>query len=142
MADKKTYTEDEKNELLSNPYTFRVNDHRIHFTLAFKQYVMAEAGKPGMTSRKLFANAGYNTDILSSRTMSYAIKQIQKEASSPEGLQEPTLPKYARPKKKEASEEVEELKKRVKILEQQIDFLKKTEHLRKTGHIPIPRNSS
>lgn len=142
MADKKNFTEDEKKELLNNPYTFRVTDHRIYFTLAFKQYAMAEIDKPDMTSRKVFVNAGYSTDILSPRNMRYAIKQMRKEAASAEGLKEPSLPKQPQPKKKDASKEVEELKKRVETLEQQIDFLKKTEHLRKTGQIPLPRNSS
>ena len=141
-GNRKTFSEEEKIKLLNNPYTFRVSDHRITFTLAFKQYVMSMVDKPGMTSRKIFASAGYDTDIISPRTMKYTVRKIKLEAASGQGLKEPSMPKKPARKRKNPDKEMAELKLRVKYLEQQIEFLKKSEHLRKTGQIPLPRDSS
>lgn len=141
-VNRKPFSERDKTELLSNPYTFRVTDHRIYFTLAFKEFVMSEIYKPSMTSTKIFIKAGYDPDIVGKRTIGYAVAQIRKEASSEEGLKEPKMPKEKQPKKKDSSAEIRKLEYRVKMLEQQIEFLKKTEHLKKTGRIPLPRDSS
>ena len=59
MSSRHHYTEAEKAELLSNPYTFRVTDTSIRFTLAFKKFVLENIDKPGMTSVKVFEAAGY-----------------------------------------------------------------------------------
>lgn len=141
-VNKKPFSEKDKAELLNNPYTFRVTDHRIHFTLAFKEFVMSEIDKPLMTSTKVFIKAGYDPDIVGKRTMQGTVASIRKEAASKEGLQNPTLPKGPVRKKRDPSAEIDELKYRVKSLEQQIEFLKKTEHLERTGQIPLPKDSS
>lgn len=136
------FTEQEKMELRNNPYTFRVTDYKIVFTLAFKEFVLSEIDKPLMNSTKVFLKAGYPPGLIPKRTMQYTVAQIRKEAASKEGLREPKPPKAASRKKNDSSSELEELKHRVQILEQQIDFLKKTEHVKKTGQIPLPRDSS
>ena len=63
-VNKKAFSKNDKAELLNNPYTFRVTDHRIYFTLAFKEFVMSEIDKPLMTSTKVFKKAGYDPCIV------------------------------------------------------------------------------
>ena len=54
MAQKNHYTDEQKAELLSNPYTVRVTDCKATFSLAFKQLVISNIDKPGMTASKVF----------------------------------------------------------------------------------------
>lgn len=130
------FTDEEKAELLSNPYTFRVSDCKVVFTLAFKRFVLSEIDKPGMSSAKVFQKAGYRLALFSERRRLYIIRRIRKEAASEEGLQEPKPARKDTPAKKQASAQIRELEERIQILEQQIDFLKKSRHLRETGMMP------
>lgn len=130
------YTDEEKAELLSNPYTFHVSDCKIVFTLAFKKFVLHEIDKPGMNSAKVFQKAGYRLEVIPDYKRRYIVKQIRKEAASEKGLQKPK-PVRENPKaKKLATARIKDLEHRIQILEQQIDFLKKSRHLRETGILP------
>lgn len=135
------FTEEQKAELLSNPYTFRVSDCRVYFSLSFKQFVMENIDKPGMNSTKVFRLAGYRDELFSHDYKKQIVKAIRKEAASPEGLKAPIPQNRYVEKKKHQATEIKELQERVAILEQQIDFLKKSQHLRETGQL-IPPNSS
>ena len=42
MANQQYFTEEIKNELMANPFTYRVTDHHVLFTLAFKSFVLTE----------------------------------------------------------------------------------------------------
>ena len=136
------FTEEEKAELLSNPYTSYLSACRVFYSRAFKQLVIDNINKKGMTSTKVFRLAGYRDDLFSHTYRKRIVKRIRMEAESPEGLQEPVPPKKKPVKKKHIDTEFRELEKRVQILEQQLEFLKKSQHLRETGQLIPPRNSS
>lgn len=141
MPKRKHFTPEEKAELLSNPYTFRITDCKIVFTLEFKQLVIANIGKPGMTHRKIFQLAGYRDELFSDMIRRYTIAQIRKEAALPEGLQAPA-PQKEPVRKKHSETEFRELEERVRILEQQVSFLKKNRHLKNTGSSIHPSSSN
>lgn len=143
MSSRHHYTEAEKAELLSNPYTFRVTDTSIRFTLAFKKFVLENIDKPGMTSVKVFEAAGYRKDIFTRDIRKSAIKRFRTEAASKEGLIEPKLPKKASSdsKKLHTESEYRKLEKRVTLLEQQLDFLKKSQMIRE-GKYHLPSDNS
>lgn len=130
------FTDEERAELLSNPYTFCVSDCKVVFTLAFKQFVLREIDKPGMTSARVFQKAGYRRELFSDVQRRYTVRAIRLEAASEKGLQEPKPARKNTPAKKHASTQIKELEERIMILEQQIDFLKKSRHLRETGMMP------
>ena len=130
------FTDEERAELLSNPYTFYVTDCKVVFTLAFKQFVLREIDQPGMTFAKIFQKAGYRRELFSDAQRQYTVKAIRLEAASEEGLLEPNPVRKKLPVKKHTSTQIKELEERVLILEQQIDFLKKSRHLRETGMMP------
>ena len=130
------FTDEERAELLSNPYTFRVTECNVVFTLAFKRFVLSEIDKPGMSSTKVFQKAGYRLELFSGHRRRHLVQRIRKEAASEEGLQEPKPVRKNTPVKKHASTQIKELEERIQILEQQIDFLKKSRHLRETGMMP------
>ena len=82
MREKHFYTEEEQTEIRSNPYTLYVTPYKVVFTLAFKKYVVAEHKKPGMTSRKIFLNAGYREGIFTNLMMQKRVKYILQEGST------------------------------------------------------------
>ena len=125
------FNEEEKAELLLNPYTARVTDCKVTFTLAFKQFVMDNIDLPDMTARKVFRLAGYRDELFSFGVRRRMVREIRKEAASEKGLQEPTPVKSGNHRKKHSETEFRELQERVAILEQQINFLKKSQQLKK-----------
>lgn len=136
MAKRHHFTQEQKAELLSNPYTARITDCMVVFTLAFKQLVMENVDKPKMTSTKIFRLAGYSDDLFSPKVRRTVVLNIRREAASEEGLQEPKPLRTKAPKKKIHSEtEFKELQQRVTLLEQQIDFLKKSQLLKKQDRL-------
>lgn len=142
MAQRHYYTDEQKEELLSNPYTARITNCSTVFTLAFKQFVMENVDKPNMTSTKIFRLAGYRDDLFSAKVRRTVVLNIRREAATKEGLQEPKPIKKKPPKKKKYSEkEFEELEKRIILLEQQISFLKKSQFLKRQNRSKQPTSS-
>ena len=142
MSSTHHFTEEERAELLSNPYTARITDCKAVFTLEFKQFVMDHIDQPGMTAAKVFRLAGYSDDLFSVKVKRYIVASIRKEAASEKGLQEPEPLKTPAPRKKHSETEFKELQERVAILEQQVDFLKKSQLLKKKNQLMRTDNSS
>lgn len=136
------YTEAELAEIRSNPYTFSATPGKVVFTLAFKEFVLQNVDKPRMTIKKVFAMAGYPEYLFSSLARERMVSRFRKEAASPQGLQEPVPPKAPSPRKKQAATEVKELQERVTMLEQQLDFLKKSQWLKQQDRLKPPDSSS
>ena len=132
----KTYfTPEQEAELRSNPYTAYVNNNKVKFTLALKKLVVENVNKPGMTTRKCFAMAGYNTDLFPYEFFHAKLNQIRREAASPGGLKEPVIPKPKKPKR-HGEAEYKALEKRIEMLEQEMEFLKKSQFIKRTGKMP------
>ena len=142
MPSKHFFTDKEKTEILSNPYTARMTNCRVYFTLEFKRLVMDNVDKPGMTSTKIFRLAGYDDKLFTTKLRLYNIKKIVAESKSPEGLQEANPPKEYSALKKHISTEVKDLQDRVKLLEQQVEFLKKSQHLKTQDRLKSQNNTS
>lgn len=136
MRNTRFFTPEEKIELEANPYTFRVSDTRVYYTLAFKRYLLANVKKPGMTVKKVFENAGYRPGLITENAMHKTLAHFRREAESEEGLQDPTPLKKSSKRKDSQESQIKELEQRIAILEQQLNFLKKTRHLELTGELP------
>ncbi len=130
------YTEEIKNELRANPFTHHVTDHQVFFTLAFKEFVLNEFKKPGMTSWKVFEKAGYRPGIFPKKAMANRVSRIIAESRSPGGLKAPKPVQEKPDAGKRRSQEMQALEHRVRVLEQQLEFLKKTRYLDLTGEMP------
>lgn len=135
------YTEEQITELLANPYTVRVRKNGVVFNLAFKQLIIENIDKPGMTARKIFQLAGYREELFSPSYCREIVRGVRTEAASPEGLKEPKPIKQHMPRKKHTETEFKELQDRVLRLEQQISFLKKSQHLKNCSTSRPPTNS-
>ena len=142
MSQKRHFTDEQRGELLSNPYTARVTECSVTFTRAFKQLVIANIDKPGMTARKVFELAGYSDDLFSAGVRRYIVTNIRKENQSPGGLKESAPVRKQQPKKHHTETEVRKLQERVEILEQQINFLKKSLMLKRQDRLKKENSSS
>lgn len=134
------FTPEQMELLMCNSYTAKVTPHRILFTLEFKEFAMQEVEVPGMTYRKIFQKAGYDTELLGHERMKHIMRSIKLEAASEEGLRVPKAgireEELAKRRKEDLSKKhtktaIKELQDRVNHLEQQIDFLKKLSQLNK-----------
>ena len=81
------YTDNEKTEILANPYTFRMTDTQVFFTLEFKKFVVKEK-QNGLSNRKIFEKAGYDNDFFSVDVRDGVVKRILTEYNSEEGLRD------------------------------------------------------
>lgn len=142
MKKEPTYTPEQIAMLEKNPYTFKVTQRGLSFTLEFKQFFIEQLYEHGLTSVQILAKAGYDVDMLD-RSLFYSVKgSIVREYHSEKGLRSPRglsiSERRAIEEKKAAMKTTEnaainELQDRVLHLEAQIDFLKKISSIRNTG---------
>ena len=136
---KQRFTQEEMEILRQNPYVVSACSTKITYSLAFKKFAVEQALK-GMKSPKIFLAAGFDPEMLGRPRMYAALKTFKAEAASPEGLREPRgksreekLAAFAKEElsKKQTKTAIRELQDKVVHLEQQIEFLKKIQSLRK-----------
>lgn len=129
------FTQEEIELIRQNPYVVSVCTTKIVYSLAFKKFALQQA-QSGFKSPEIFRQAGFNPEMLGKPRMYAALKSIKKEAASPEGLHEPRvkskeerLAKFAKEdfEKKQTKAALKELQNKIVHLEQQIEFLKKTQ---------------
>ena len=126
------FTEEEMRRLLQNPYTAHVTPHSIKHTLEFKQFFMKEYEK-GIKPKAIYAQAGYDIEIIGESRIAHRSKHIREEAASPEGLKatdnkrEEQLKTFSQQDLSRIQPEkaIKKLQEEIIILEQEVDFLKK-----------------
>lgn len=131
MSKPPVYTQEQIAILASNPYTRAVNQYRISFTVEFKRYMLEERARSGKPWKEIVRQAGYDPEIFGKARLDKIISAIRKQAASPEGLRAPV----SKPEKTASGNEtlrktVRELKEEVELLNQKIEFLKKTVAIR------------
>lgn len=87
MSTKKKFTPEEIRHLRANPYTLKVSEETISYTLAFKEAFWA-LSLQGYTGMAAFRKLGYNTQVLGFERIHNTTKRIRKEARSLKGLHE------------------------------------------------------
>lgn len=135
----KRLTPEELEIVRQNPYVVSASSAKITYSLVFKKFAL-EQSRNGIPSPQIFLMAGFDPEILGKPRMYAAVKSFKREAASPEGLREPRgksreerLDAHAKEDlaKKQTKTAIRELQDRVNHLEQQIEFLKKIQSLRK-----------
>lgn len=135
MSTLKKFTEEEMILLRENPNIVSVCPVKLTYSLPFKQWAVEESKKKGMTAVKIFTKAGLTVELLGKSRITAAMKSFKREAASPEGLREPKgktkeeqMEAFAKAEldKKQTRTAIRELQKQIVHLEQQIEFLKKT----------------
>lgn len=126
------FTPQQIEELKNNPFTLFVNESQIRFTVEFKKFLLAEREKNHTPWKDIFCKAGYSPETLGIDRMYAAVKNIRKEAASPQGLHE-TISKKKLEKENEriqTQKAIRQLQEEVIRLQQQIEFLKKIQMLK------------
>lgn len=133
MSTKRKFTPEEIKNLKANPYTLRVTEDRISYTLAFKEEFW-KLSLQGYTGTAAFRKLGYNTEVIGFERIHNTTKRIRRDAQSIGGLHEGNSGgvyiNRSRKSKTDSSEsQAEEATKRMQkeivCLQQQMAFLKK-----------------
>ena len=75
----KKYTKKQIKELKSNPYTLKVSDKRIFFTIEFKK-IYWKKYQAGMSPRSIFKEMDYNLDYFGQKQIDSIVQRVKKEA--------------------------------------------------------------
>ena len=87
MATKKKFTPEEIKNLKANPYTLRVTEDTISYTLAFKE-AFWDLSVQGYTGTAAFRKLGYNTEVLGFERIHNTSKRLRQAGKSVEGFRE------------------------------------------------------
>ena len=133
MSTKKKFTPEEIKHLRANPYTLRVTEDTISYTLAFKE-AFWELSLQGYTGTAAFRKLGYNTQVLGFERIHNTTKRIRQAGKSMEGFRESNL-RGMRIKSDwkertdfaggESGEAAKRMQREIVCLQQQMAFLKK-----------------
>ena len=86
MSTKKKFSPEEVEALRANPYTEKVSEEQISFTLAFKEEFW-RLSVEGCTGNIAFRKLGYDPDVLGFERVHNITKRIRYAAQTPEGIQ-------------------------------------------------------
>ena len=123
----KKYTQKQIKELKSNPYTLKVDDQRIFFTIEFKKAFWTKY-QAGMSPRVILKELNYNLDNFGQKQIDSIVQRIKKEALVGEFTE--GYSRYTRMKVKEPSgditpQNIKQMQNELLYLRQEVDFLKK-----------------
>lgn len=121
---KKLFTKEEIKQLQKNPYIKNVSEKAITYTKEFKELFLRELNK-GKATTEIFRNAGFDTKLIGRKRMDDFANRIKKY-----GVEDTRKGNSGRPRKynKEEltlEEELEQMKHKNALLEQENEFLKK-----------------
>ena len=138
MSTKRKFTPEEIENLKANPYTLRVTEDTISYTLAFKEEFW-NLSLQGYTGTAAFRKLGYNTEVIGFERIHNTTKRIRRDAQSVGGLHEGNAGgvyiKHGRKSKadlaeSQSDEAAKRMQKEIVCLQQQMAFLKKVMKLR------------
>ncbi|NCC17262.1 MAG: hypothetical protein EOM28_13235 [Clostridia bacterium] len=126
---RKVFTEEEMHMLASNPYTLRITETTIRYTLAFKEEFMRRY-KDGYSPKQIMLDLGYDVNILGMRRVEGLRDHLVKESLSAAGLHEGTLQTKIRPYSRDYTQlpqgkAIEYMQHELLYLRQEVEFLKK-----------------
>lgn len=90
------FTNEQVEEMRTNPHTRSLNEKQIRFTLDFKEKFI-KLLISGKSLRSIFQELGYDPDVIGHDRMCNISSRIQKEAKSPNGLHEGNKKHFSKP---------------------------------------------
>lgn len=132
MTRKRTlFTEQQIKILKQNPFTASVTENQIRFTVEFKRFLLSEREKNGTQWKQIFQKAGYDPLILGESRILRIVDRVRAEAASPKGLHETVAKKhfFKENERVQTQKAIRQLQEEVLRLQQQVEFLKKTQML-------------
>ena len=123
----KKYTQKQIKELKSNPYTLRVDDKIISFTIEFKKVFWTKY-QAGMSPRAIFRELNYNLNYFGQKQIDSIVQRIKKEAmvgEFTEGYSRNNRMKIKEPDEDISPQNIKQIQNELLYLRQEVDFLKK-----------------
>lgn len=126
----KKFTPEQIEILSSNPFTSKVDFHHIWFTLEFQNLFLTRY-ENGETSSEIFADLGYDIDILGENRIYSYPRRLFRRIQNGLGLCETPGPVKVKPPENTdyntmpAQQSVASMQRELKYLRQQVEFLKK-----------------
>ena len=133
MSIRKKFTPAEVEELRANPYTEKVTERQISFTLAFKE-AFWRLSVEGCTGNMALRKLGYDPEILGFERVHNITKRIRSAARTPEGIRGAKKSRMRISREQFSQAELEKMSRReserrlqneIVYLQQQMAFLKK-----------------
>ena len=133
MSIKKKFTPAEVEALRANPYTEKVTERQISFTLAFKE-AFWRLSVEGCTGNIALRKLGYDPEILGFERVHNITKRIRSAARTPEGIRGAKKSRMRISREQFSQAELEKMSRReserrlqneIVYLQQQMAFLKK-----------------
>ena len=133
MSIRKNFTPAEVEELRANPYTEKVTERQISFTLAFKE-AFWRLSVEGCTGNMALRKLGYDPEILGFERVHNITKRIRSAARTPEGIRGAKKSRMRISREQFSQAELEKMSRReserrlqneIVYLQQQMAFLKK-----------------
>ena len=121
------YTQKQIKELKSNPYTLKVDDQRIFFTIRFKKAFWTKY-QAGMSPRIIFKELNYSLDNFGQKQIDSIVQRIKKEALAgefTEGYSRCNRMKINEPSSDITPQNIKQMQNELLYLRQEVDFLKK-----------------
>ena len=123
------FTEEEIEQLRKNPYTYEVNRRTISFTAEFKEAFL-QLFEDGMTAKQAVEELGYSAEMLKGPRINSLKKgilsQIARSGKPHSGRYLGAKSMDTEHKTEAPPDEMTHMKIKIRHLEQQIEFLKKT----------------
>ena len=121
------YTKKQIKELKENPYTLKVDENRIFFTIEFKEIFWTKY-QAGMSPRQILKELNYNLDYFGQKQIDSIVQRIKKEALGgefTEGYNRKKRMKIKQPETVDSPQVIQHMQNELMYLKQEVDFLKK-----------------
>lgn len=121
------YTKKQIKELKENPYTLKVDENRIFFTIEFKEFFWTKY-QAGMSPRQILKELNYNLDYFEQKQIDSIVQRIKKEALGgefTEGYNRKKRMKIKQPEDFDSPQVIQHMQNELMYLKQEVDFLKK-----------------
>ncbi len=133
----KKFTGEEMDALRSNPYTYKVTQCQLSFTIEFKELFLKHYNE-GMTPRDILLSLGYDPDMLGDNRVNGIRMHIKKEFEKQGSFHIGRKPRGTASGDNtsapaDPADEVRQLRNEVEYLRQEVEFLKKISSIRTSG---------
>ena len=126
------FTDEQVEELRKNPYVASVTNKYINYTEEFKELFLVDY-QNGVPSILIFQKYGFDPKILGSKRRRNFVYQLKKQSERVDSFKDTRKGNSGRPRVKDLTieEKLERAEQKIKILEQENDFLKRVRFINK-----------
>ena len=126
------FTDEQVEELRKSPYIKSVTNKYINYTEEFKELFLVDY-KNGMVPTLIFQKYGFDTKIFGKQRIHDFTKRVKQQSERVDSFKDTRKGNSGRPQTKDLTveEKLERAEQKIKILEQENDFLKRVRFINK-----------